>query len=239
MQQPDDIPEGTGVLPAAGAFTENPNVFPCCSRYVIIASRGIITASKSETEGERICFVTAQFAVGGADNLLMSICSLLAAHGYRIVIYSALPGENPRLEERCRAHGIEIRYAAGRGMRGRIALNHLRYWRTLLSRGIRSRLKTSELLEQVKGNHRMVMERHINPRYISNLAKSVQRDHQREPFSRISGFHPALLPALHSLKQTLGIPVYYTEISSPRYRSVSAHEDRTTIGELTSTHSIA
>ena len=178
----------------------------------------------SEVEEKRICFLTAQFAVGGADNLLMSVCSHLVAQGCKIVIYSAIPGRNPRLEERCHALGIEVRYAVGMGMRGRIVLNHLKYSRSLLSRCLDSRFDRSEIFEQVRDNHRTVMERHINPGYISRFVRRVQLDHKKEPFSAISGFHSTLLPALYALKQRTGIPVYYTEISSPKYRSTRACE---------------
>lgn len=160
----------------------------------------------------------------------MSVCSHLVAHGCKIVIYSALPGRNPRLEEQCHALGIAVRCAVGRGMRGRIFLNHLKYSRSLLSRCLDSRFDRSEIVEQVRDNHRTVMERHINPGYISRLVKRVQLDHEKEPFSAISGFHSTLLPALYALKQRTDSPVYYTEISSPKYRSTRACDDPAAAG---------
>lgn len=133
-------------------------------------------------------------------------------------MYSAFPGTNPQLEEQCQTLGIEVKVASGRWMRNRIVFQHLRHCRLVLACGVRNRFKRSPSIRQILKNHYHVMEQHINPKYLSNLIKRVQLDHQKDPFVSISGFHAVLLPSLYTMKQELDVPVNYTEISSPKYR---------------------
>lgn len=55
--------------------------------------------------------------------------------------------------------------------------------------------------------------------YQGILTCRILYDHQKTPFDFISGYHFTAYRSLQTLKKKLAIPVYYTEISSPKERA--------------------
>ena len=162
------------------------------SRYVIIASRGIITASKSETEGERICVarLSSSRRCGQSPDEHLSPPRRT---GYRIVILFRTSGRKPPARGAVPGSRDRNPARADGGCRPNRPQSPEILETPAFPRN-QEQAETSECFEQVKGNHRMVMERHINPTYMSNLAKRVQRDHQREPSFTHLGLSPRPSP---------------------------------------------
>ena len=181
-------------------------------------------------DGKRICIVTAFLLTGGSDNLLLAICSRLADAGYQITLYATYPppgyGRYGTLQPAFEAYGIKV-------------VNSPRWIKPLLTAmGVIVCAPMLVVYACVAGFHRERIERFYKRVYHRVIGKRVDRVHhyllaarialvhRTRPYALVSGYHAAICPALHLLKQWLRIPVCYTEISSPLWRQEVDPDDR-------------
>lgn len=173
-------------------------------------------------EEKRICIVTAILLTGGSDNLLLSICSRLAAAGYQVTLYAAYPapgnGRYGTLQPAFEELGVEV-VTSPFWVKPLLTAAGLAVCAPVLAAypcfaGFRR--------DRVMAFYRRVYHRTIGTRvdrvYDYILAARIARDHHSRPYALVSGYHGAVCRALYHIKRRLRVPVCYTEISSPLWR---------------------
>ena len=175
-----------------------------------------------------LCFITAIFITGGGDRLLQSILPRFIKSGYRISIYAAYPlRDKSSIRSDFENHGIIVKmpppYATkiffmGIGLIPCIPLLILYPFYSL---------NFEKSVAFYKKVYHWVERNLINPLFHGFLIFRVIFDHQFQKFSIISGNHYSMYPVLYNLKKLLKIPVYYTEISSPKWRSYFTNQTKT------------
>ncbi|WML67961.1 MAG: UDP-N-acetylglucosamine--peptide N-acetylglucosaminyltransferase GtfA subunit [Methanoregula sp. SKADARSKE-2] len=167
--------------------------------------------------------ITALLITGGSDRLLDSIYSRFVKKGYSVTIYAAYPSkEGSVFISAFRAKGIVIKTPPSFPRSILLLLGLLLATPLLVLYPFYSRFNRERVSQFYEYIFHFIERSLIDPVYQELLYYRILVDQRKEKFSWISGYHYSIYPVLSKLKKNVSIPVYYTEISSPKGRVTSA-----------------
>lgn len=165
---------------------------------------------------ENLCFITSVLITGGSDRLLQSLLPRFKTLGYNITVYVAYPGISSTRSDLER-QGILVKIPSDFSKRLLICIGFIPVIPLLILYQIycvvnkKKRVSISNIFPIIENFF-------VNPIYHYLLILTVFYNHQLKKYSLISGNQYAMYPVLYRLKTLLKIPVFYTEISSPKCR---------------------
>jgi glycosyltransferase involved in cell wall biosynthesis len=164
--------------------------------------------------------VTAMLITGGSDRLLESIYTRFVKKGYSVTLYATYPSK------------AESRFVSSFEKKGIIVKTPpcsirwiLLFFGLLLSTPlflvypVYSRFNRQKVIAFYKRIYHSIECSLIDPVYHILVWYRISREHNKNNYSWISGYHYTVYPVLLKLKNRLSIPVFYTEISSPKGRA--------------------
>jgi len=177
-------------------------------------------SSGKQTHKINICIITAILVTGGSDNQLFSICSRLQKLGYVITIYSQLPHTKyGSKKNKFREIGIRVKQPPRWIKPIVFTLGVLRYFPKLIATFFQLSPEKRLSLHFYRDIHRHIDEEFTRNIFNSILIFRIYINNIRDNYRLICGYHASIYKALYRLKHLLKIPIFYTEISSPKYRS--------------------
>jgi glycosyltransferase involved in cell wall biosynthesis len=184
--------------------------------------------NSSNSGNKHLCFITAILITGGGDKLLQSICPRFKKLGYFITIYAAYPVRgNSSIRSDFEHQGISVKmpppYISKILLMGIGLIPFLPSF--LLYPICFFSLKKSIVF--YKKVYHWVEKNFVNPLFHGFLILRVIYDHHFQKYFIISGNQYAMYPVLYRLKTLLKIPVFYTEISSPKWRALFINQINT------------
>jgi glycosyltransferase involved in cell wall biosynthesis len=189
---------------------------------------------KKMDKPKKLCFITALLLTGGSDTLLLSQCSKLVQKGYSLVLYSLYPIDKKRsMYNKFIERGVVVRSPANTvkivvGSIDRLIVAPIHLMKRLCHRIVNyteSSGKTRFSGEDGFGDGKVItlLKRLRGTFSAASLYKvilylSICHNNVQDNYSLISVFHYTNYDLSYYLKKRLKIPVFYTEISSPKWR---------------------
>jgi len=176
-----------------------------------------------------LCFVSAILVTGGSDNQIFSICIRLQKLGYGITIYSQLPPTKyGSKKDVFIENGIRVRHPPAFLKPVIFALGCLRYFPSMAVQFVCLSPHQRWRLRSYRNIHRRIDEEFCRNIYNFILVFRIRLGNFLEHYRLICAYHSSTYKALYQLRAILGIPVFYTEISSPQFRAENSLAERNT-----------
>jgi glycosyltransferase involved in cell wall biosynthesis len=164
--------------------------------------------------------VTAMLITGGSDRLLESIYTRFVKKGYSVTLYAAYPSNaGSRFESSLKQKGIIVKTPPCSIRWILLFFGLLLSTPLFLAYPVYSRFNREKVIAFYKHIYHSIERSLIDPVYHTLAGYRISRDHKKNNYSWISGYHYTVYPVLLKLKTRLSIPVFYTEISSPQGRA--------------------
>jgi glycosyltransferase involved in cell wall biosynthesis len=174
----------------------------------------------ASSRSKNLCFITAVLITGGSDRLLQSLLPRFKALGYNITVYVAYPplGKSS-LQSDLEPTGISIKCPSSSSKKFLIYMGYLLFFPALIKYRGFCFLRKQKPMSITELFLPQIINSFVNPIFEILLISRVIFDHLFIKYSVISGYHYAMYSILYWIKTILKIPVFYTEISSPKYRA--------------------
>jgi len=173
-----------------------------------------------QNPNKHICIIIAILVTGGSDNQLFSICTRLQKLGYNITIYAQLPQTKyGSKKNKLREIGIHVRQPPRWITPVAFTLGVLRYFPQLTATFFRLPTEKRWTLHSYRDIYHCIDEEFSRNIFNFLLIFRIRVNNIRDKYRLVCGYHASTYKVLHKLKHLLKIPVFYTEISSPKYRA--------------------
>lgn len=172
------------------------------------------------TNNKNVCVIVALMITGGSDKLLLAHLSTLVQNGYNVSIYSIHPmDKNNILSRQFTSNGILLKdYSTIT----KLLLQIIKYTISLPLYAVFSIINRLNLYNRVISKDQIIstVENRIIFRIcIPILFLRIIFDNLTNKYNIITTYHYSTYGISYNLKKVLKIPVVYTEISSPRWRT--------------------
>ena len=175
--------------------------------------------NSNNSGNKHLCFITAVLITGGGDRLLESICPRFKKAGYDISLYVSYPVRGKSsIRSDFEHQGITVKmpppYISKILLMG---IGLIPFSPSFILYPICC-LNLNKSIVFYKKVYHWVEKNFVYSIFHCFLIIRVIYDHHLKKYSTISGNQYAMYPVLYRLKTLLKIPVFYTEISSPKWR---------------------
>ena len=177
---------------------------------------------------KNLCFITSVLITGGSDRLLQSLLPRFRKLGYNITIYVAYPSlEKSSLQSSLEPLGISVKVPSYYSKILLIHIGYISFLPLIIKFRVICFIKKRKNASISREFLPRILNSFVNPIYHILLLLRVIFDHQLKRYFLISGNQYAMYYVLYRLKTVLKIPVFYTEISSPKYRALGMSQIET------------